>query len=89
MAMHEVWLELSSGTRVIVGSDLADIPAANAVATHWKAIAETRPDELHETAAGSGVAVRGSAIIAIKAQPQVESGGLGGLIKAPRPGLWL
>ena len=86
---HEVWLELSSGTRVVVGSELPDIPAANAVATRWKGLAENRPDELHETTPGSGVAVRGSAIIAIKAQAEPKPNSLGALIKTPREGSWL
>jgi hypothetical protein len=89
MPTQEVWLELSSGTRVLVGSELADIPAANAVARRWKALAETRPDELHETMPGSGVVVRGSAIIAIKAQAEPKPSSLGALIKAPREGSWL
>ena len=41
---HEVWLELSSGPRALVGSALPDVAAANAVATRWKALAETHPD---------------------------------------------
>ena len=89
MTTHEVWLELSSGTRVVVGSELADVRSANAVATRWKALAEARPDELHETQAGSGVVVRGSAIIAIKAQSTPKAGPMGGVIKVPRDGVWL
>ena len=86
---HEVWLELSSGTRVIVGSELPDVRAASAVATYWKELAETSPNELHETGRGSGIAVRGSAIVAIKAQEESKVKTLGGLIKAPRDGSWL
>ena len=89
MPTHEVWLELSSGTRVLVGSELPDVQAANAVATRWKAIAETAPDELHETMRGSGVVVRGSAIIAIKAQPEPKPSSIGALVKIPRDGNWL
>ena len=86
---HEVWLELSSGTRVLLGSALNDVSAANAIAVKWKELAETRPDELHETARGSGIVVRGSAIIAIKAQLETKPNSLGGLIKVNRDGVWL
>jgi hypothetical protein len=89
MVLHEVWLELSSGTRVLVGADLPDVPAANAVATLWKQRAEQEPDVLHETLPGSGVVVRGSAIIAIKAQHQPKPSKLEGIVKVPRPGQWL
>jgi hypothetical protein len=89
MPTHEVWLELSSGSRVLVGTALPDIPAASALARSWKDLAESRPDELHETERGSGVAVRGSAIVAIKAQEESKVKTLGGLIKAPREGSWL
>ncbi len=89
MPTHEVWLELSSGTRVVVGSELPDVQAANVVATRWKAIAETAPDELHETMRGSGVVVRGSAIIAIKAQAEPKPSSIGALVKLPRDGSWL
>jgi hypothetical protein len=86
---HEVWLELTSGTRVIVGSALPDVAAANAVATTWKKLAETQPDVLHETTRGSGVVVRGSSIIAIKAQHEPSPTALGGLVKTVREGTWL
>jgi hypothetical protein len=86
---HEVWLELASGSRVLVGSDLPDVPAANAVATHWKSLAERAPDELHETMPGSGCAVRGSAIVAVKAQPQDKPSVLASALRVPRPGVWL
>jgi hypothetical protein len=89
MAAQEVWLELSSGTRVLVGSDLPDIEAANIVARRWRELAVAHPDRLHETAPGSGCIVRGSAIIAIKAQEQPKPGKLDGVIRAPRPGVWL
>jgi hypothetical protein len=82
---HEVFLELASGSRVHVGTDLPDVAAANEIARHWRQIAETEPDILHETMPGSGVVVRGSAIIAIKAQHQPKPG----LLKAPREGAWL
>ena len=84
--MHEVFLELSSGTRVLVGTELPDVAAANDVARRWRAIAEDEPDVLHETMPGSGCIVRGSAIIAIKAQHQRKQGTL---LKTPREGLWL
>lgn len=83
---HEVWLELASGTRVLVGTELADVDAANDVARRWRALAETRPDELHETLPGSGVVVRGSAIIAIKAQAERKPGAI---LKTTREGSWL
>jgi hypothetical protein len=87
--LHEVWLELSSGTRVIVGSDLPDVPAANAVARRWRELAEGQPDVLHETMPGSGCVVRGSAIIAIKADQQPKPSKLEGVLKVPRDGVWL
>jgi hypothetical protein len=80
-----VFLELASGTRVLVGTDLPDVAAANDVARRWRAIAENEPDVLHETAPGSGCIVRGSAIVAIKAQLQPRPS----LLKAPREGSWL
>jgi len=89
MPTHEVFIELSSGTRVLVGTDLADVRAASEVATHWKGLAEHRPDELHETQPGSGVVVRGSSIVAIKAQHTPKQGPMAGVIKVPRDGSWL
>ena len=89
MATHEVWLELSSGTRVLVGSELPDVQAANAVASRWKEIAERALGQLHETTRGSGVVVRDSAIIAIKAQAEPKPSSLGSLVKIPRDGNWL
>ena len=89
MTQHEVWLELTSGTRVLVGADLPDVAAANAVARLWRQIAETEPDTLHETMPGSGCIVRGSAIIAIKAQPQPKAGKAETLLKLSRDGSWL
>jgi hypothetical protein len=74
---------------VLVGTELSDVSAANAVAGKWKQLAELHPDELHETMKGSGVVVRGSAIIAIKAQLEPKPTSLGGLIKVPRDGTWL
>jgi hypothetical protein len=68
---------------------LPNVRAASAVATQWKEIAETSPNELHETERGSGIAIRGSAIVAIKAQEESKVKTLGGLIKAPRDGSWL
>ncbi|WP_375490329.1 hypothetical protein [uncultured Jatrophihabitans sp.] len=87
--LHEVWLELVSGTRVIVGRDLPDVPAANAVARRWREIAETVPDAMHETMPGSGAVVRGSAIVAIKAQHQPRPGLAESLLKVAREGNWL
>ena len=83
--LHEVFLELSSGSRVLVGTDLPDVASANALARHWRQLAETEPDLLHETMTGSGCIVRGSSIVAIKAQHQPKPG----LLKAAREGLWL
>jgi hypothetical protein len=88
-ALHEVWLELVSGTRVLVGTDLPDVPAANSVARRWREIAETESDALHETMPGSGSMIRGSAIIAIKAQEQPKVGVAESLLKVSRPGTWL
>jgi hypothetical protein len=87
--MHEVWLELVSGTRVMVGTELPDVPAANAIARHWRELAETQPEVLHETAPGSGCIVRGSAIVAIKAQEQPQPTKAEMLFKVARPGVWL
>ena len=87
--MHEVFLELSSGSRVVVGTDLPDVPAANAIARRWRELAESQPDVLHETMPGSGCIVRGSAIVAIKAQRQPRPGRAEALFKVSRPGSWL
>lgn len=88
--LHEVFLELASGTRVLVGHDLPDVKAANDVARHWRQLAETEPDILHETMPGSGCIVRGSAIIAIKAQHQAKPGFAEGLLgRTIREGSWL
>jgi hypothetical protein len=82
--LHEVWLELSSGSRVIVGRNLPDGMTASLVANRWIAIAREE-DGLHETSPGSGVVVRATAIVAIKAQVQpVKSWARG-----PRDGSWL
>jgi len=81
--LHEVFLELSSGSRVLVGTDLPDVLSANELARRWRQLAETEPDILHETTPGSGCVVRGSAIVAIKAQHQPKAGGL---LKAGRDG---
>jgi hypothetical protein len=82
--LHEVWIELSSGTRVIVGRSLPDRAAASLVANRWIAVARSE-DGLHETVPGSGVVVRASAIIAVKAQPQPAKNWVTG----PREGSWL
>ncbi len=90
MTTHEVFIELSSGSRVLVGTELPDVRAASEVATRWRGLAQERPDELHETQSGSGVAVRGSAIVAIKMQASPKPSPLGGVIKVPpRDGVWL
>lgn len=86
---HEVFLELSSGSRVVVGRDLPDVASANDVARRWRQLAETEPDLLHETLPGSGCIVRGSAIVAIKAHHQPRAGKAQGLFKPPREGTWL
>ncbi|MET3806626.1 hypothetical protein ABIB25_003642 [Nakamurella sp. UYEF19] len=82
--LHEVWIELSSGTRVIVGHDLPDRAAASAIANRWIAIAREE-DGLHETTPGSGVVVRATAIVAIKAQVQPTKN----WVRGPRDGSWL
>ena len=82
--LHEVWLELSSGTRTLVGSDLPDAAAASTVANRWIHLTADQPDGWHETRPGSGVVVRGSAVIAIRAQPQERKSKL-----RPREGVWL
>jgi hypothetical protein len=89
MIQHEVWLELVSGSRVLVGSDLPDVPTANAIARRWRAIAETEQDTMHETMPGSGCVVRGSAIVAIKAQQQPKPNKAEALLKVSREGSWL
>jgi hypothetical protein len=87
--LHEVFLELSSGSRVLVGTDLPDVASANAVARRWRQIAETEPEILHETMPGSGCIVRGSAIVAIKAQQQPKPNRAEALLKVSREGSWL
>jgi hypothetical protein len=82
--LHEVWLELSSGTRVLVGQNLPDRLSASAVANRWIAIAREE-DGLHETNPGSGVVIRATAIIAIKAQIQPRQN----WVRGPRDGSWL
>ena len=87
--LHEVFLELSSGGRVLVGADLPDVASANAIARRWRQLAETEPDVMHETMPGSGCIVRGSAIIAIKAQHQPKPNRAETLLKVTRAGSWL
>ena len=82
--LHEVFIELTSGTRAVVGRGLPDRAAASMVANRWIAIARSE-DGLHETLPGSGVLVRASAIVAIKAQPQPTKNWISG----PREGSWL
>lgn len=85
MDKHEVWVELVSGTRVIVGRDLPDVSAANLVASRWIGRARNEPEAFHETAPGSGCVIRGSAIIVVKANVQPVTSKLRG----PREGVWL
>ena len=88
--LHEVWLELVSGSRVVVGSELPDVAAASAVARQWREIAETGGDGFHESQPGSGCIVRASSIIAVKAQRQDKKGVAESLLKVnTRPGIWL
>jgi hypothetical protein len=87
--LHEVWLELVSGTRVLVGKDLADHAAASEVARHWRSIAESSSDRLYESMPKSGTLIRGSSIIAIKAQTQPKASKLEGVLKVDRAGSWL
>ncbi len=82
---HEVFLELSSGTRVIVGRNLPDSATASDVANKWIRLARDHADELHLTMPHSGTLVRGSAIVAIQARLQPVKG----LLKPPREGVWL
>lgn len=82
--LHEVWIELTSGSRAIVGRSLPDRSAASLVANRWIGIARSE-DGLHETMPGSGVVVRATAIIAIKAQLQPSKSWVSGL----REGNWL
>ena len=82
--LHEVWIELSSGSRAVVGRNLPDRAAANLVANRWIAIAREEFG-LHETMPGSGVVVRATAIVAIKAQVQQAKN----WIRGPREGTWL
>jgi hypothetical protein len=89
VSLHEVWLELSSGSRVLVGTDLPDVPSANDVARRWRHFAEAEPDMLHETMPGSGCIVRGSAIVAIKAQLQPTPSMAENLLRVERDGTWL
>jgi hypothetical protein len=88
--VHEVWLELVSGSRVVVGSELPDVAAASAVARQWREIAETGADGFYESQPGSGCIVRASSIIAVKAQRQDKKGVAESLLKVnTRPGTWL
>lgn len=88
--MHEVWLELVSGSRTLVGSELPDVAAASALARRWREIAETGADGFFETQPGSGCIVRASSIVAIRAQRQEKKGVAESLLKAnTRPGTWL
>ena len=83
--LHEVFLELSSGTRVIVGRNLPDAATASDVANKWIRLARDEPDALHLAMPDGGTLVRGSAIVVIKAQLQPSQG----LFKGVREGVWL
>jgi hypothetical protein len=85
---HEVWVELASGTRVHVGRDLATFAEASEVARHWRGIAESGSERMYESMPQSGTLIRGSSIIAIRAQLQPKSGKLEAVLKVDQPG-WL
>ncbi len=82
---HEVWIELTSGSRAIVGQGLGSAAEASALARTWLLFARADGDEFHETMPGSGIVVRGNAIVAVRAQREVIRGRLAG----PREGWWL
>jgi hypothetical protein len=87
--VHEVFVELVSGTRVVVGKDLPGFAAVNEIARHWREIAERAETQLYESMPGSGTLIRGSSIIAVKAQLQPKAGKLEGVLKVDRSGSWL
>jgi len=87
--LHEVFVELVSGTRVIVGKDLPSFADVNEIARRWRDIAERAENSLYESLPGSGCLIRGASIIAVKAQPQPKSGKLEGVLKVDRAGSWL
>ena len=69
---------------MVVGRNLPDGMSASLVANRWIAIAREE-DGLHETSPGSGVVVRATSIVAIKAQVQPKQN----FIRGPRDGSWL
>ena len=87
--LHEVFVELASGTRVIVGKDLPNFTDVNEIARRWREIAERSENTMYESLPGSGCLIRGSAIIAVKAQPQPKAGKLEAALKVERAGSWL
>ena len=89
--VHEVWLELVSGSRVVVGSPTCRTSPRPA---RWPGSGARSPrpaaDGFYETQPGSGCIVRASSIVAIKAQRQDKKGVAESLLKAnTRPGTWL
>ncbi|MTD16451.1 hypothetical protein GIS00_21170 [Nakamurella sp. YIM 132087] len=82
---HEVWIELCSGGRAFVGQEIATRAEASAIANTWIRIARDEPDGMHETMTGSGIVVRGSAIVAVRVQKEVPRRPLA----PPRDGSWL
>ena len=83
-------MELVSGSRVLVGSDLPDVAGGQRDRAAVARDRRDRPDGMFETQPGSGCIVRGSAIIAIKAQRQEKKGVAESLLKTnTRPGTWL
>jgi len=87
--LHEVFVELVSGTRVVVGKDLPSFADVNDIARRWREIAERAENTMYESLPGSGCMIRGSSIIAVKAQLQPKAGMLEGVLKVERPGAWL
>jgi hypothetical protein len=86
---HEVFVELVSGTRVVVGKDLPGFAEVNEIARHWREVAERAENTLYESMPGSGCLIRGASIVAVKAQPQPKAGKLEGVLKVERAGSWL
>jgi hypothetical protein len=87
--LHEVFVELVSGTRVVVGKDLATYAEVNEIARRWREIAERAESAMYESLPGSGCLIRGSSIIAVKGQPQPKMRKLEGALKVERAGSWL
>lgn len=87
--LHEVFVELVSGTRVVVGKDLPNYADVNEIARRWREIAERADTTMYESLPGSGCLIRGASIIAVKAQPQPKAGKLEAALKVERAGSWL